>query len=126
MAVIRAKRLWVAKVSNAYPDVILYQVPAGKRAIVRSIGFKLDNYPPDTVNAPSAQIFIKPAGTPTWLCVWSGWFLIGDYRTQPMWQLWQGWNGQLVLHAGDQVSYQHDYVGTADTWGAGHELNELT
>lgn len=129
MAVIRAKQLWHQSVPAAYPGTALYTVPVGKRAIVRSMAWYMEDFPPDVNPAPYASISVSRSGGP-WLVAWWAFFLpewVGGAMTVEDVRPWRGWSGQLVLHSGDAVSWEHSgEVGNFTTWGAGHELNEVT
>lgn len=140
MAVIRAKRLWLAGIPpNVFTDELapqppevgtqswgVYTVPPGKRAIVRSMTFQLPD-PPASGNHPSCAAWVQPAGMPYQVRVFWGWFFEYTGPTTGQYRLWHHFNGQLVLHAGDLMSFSHTSTGQdMDVMGSGHELNEIT
>lgn len=143
MAVIRAKRLFSAYIDpgtllDEIEDLpapqptlppqarasLVYTVPAGKRAIIRSMTFALDRLPA-AGQYPSMACWLTPAGSIEH-CVFWFWFyqrIEGAGYVLP----YGWWNGQLVLHAGDQISVNHGAIGMyLHAVGSGHELNEMT
>lgn len=140
MAVIRAKRLWWGSVpSGTLAGVMpagegepetratqVYTVPLGKRAILRTATFTLENIP--------------AAGTSPTMAAWMRPFNTGGFQVAFFWhwffestsgiiqyRLHAQWDGILVLHAGDQIAINHGATGIyLNTTGSGHELNELT
>lgn len=141
MAVIRAKRLWLmdslGPTVGAVPvtevdehglieeraSTTLYTVPAGKRAILRHASFTLTATPAGGAE-PTMNLKLRDAVTNKNLIVYWFWF-VEHGSNIAVWRLWTGWNGQLVMHAGDIISLSHTFAGTLHTSGSGHELNEL-
>lgn len=126
MAVIRAQRLWIDTRLGDSPEYQLYTVPAGKRAIIRTISVMWSEIPESLTNLEQAWIMATVAGVRhgvfwTWPIPDSTQAITND----PTWQLSKVWNGQLVLHAGDTISAFHVYTTMlVSTFGSGHELLE--
>lgn len=149
VAVIRAKRLWSFQVlsgleeelnptslsDTATPELAtlpstpralqVYTVPAGKRAIIRSITTCLETSPAGGAEPTGDYYLNLPTNPHTQVMLLRVWFV--DHTTQlavPV--ITHVWNGQAVLHAGEGITLAHSHAGIVHTHGSGHELNELT
>lgn len=137
MAVIRAKRLWLANlppttastkpvptIDSGGPRTIkkVYTCPPGKRAIIRTITCALTAVPA-AGNEPTYQVVVY-SSTFGWCLIHYFWFV--DHSQEiAVWKLDDTWNGQLVLHAGDYIELRSQCPVQLDSSGSGHELNEL-
>lgn len=108
MAVLRASRLYATTIFPSARDLPqpraeteVYVVPAGYRAIVRTMVTVLNQIPP-TGTDPYFQVILFLAAGGGLNVRWHQW--LETTGTTSRWRPEDTWNGQLVLEAGDRLT----------------------
>lgn len=129
MAVIRANRLWAARVGPEFSRgdgrmSTLYTAPAGYRAIIRGVTATI-NSPPEGSN-PCYVLYLTPAGQATIVLRWIFFSVPGTGEAADRYLFADSWNPMVVLHSGDRIECANMTSAMLDVTGSGHVLPELT
>lgn len=143
MAVIRAHRLWAVTLgpgllqgqvlpskfptkADLLPDqrarVLIYQVPSGRKAIIRTMTHSLGGTLPSTEQGVF-WVTIEPYNSGLLVDIlWFWWWDFIAGWAEPIQKTFSLWNGQMVLSELDKVYVYNLSSQTLHTAGSGHEM----
>lgn len=101
---------------------MIYQVPAGRKAIIRTMTHTLGG----ALTAPESATFyvtVEPYNSGLMVDVhWFWWWEFVAGWTEPIQKTFDTWNGQMVLSEGDRVHVWNLSPENLHTAGSGHEM----